>query len=673
MFRRRLMTLSLLVASVAGLVWASDKTPVTSNAKLFNSLDSETRIMSDIYYLTSDECEGRGSTTAGIHKAADYIVSRLKQAGLQPAGVDGTYFQPFDFKLAGPRVGNNNQLQFTIGDKTVTCAATDMQVLGAGNAGSLEKANIVFAGFGLTSDEPAYDDYANLSVQGKVAIILRKGPRQDEKAEHKFGEDLMSLNAKIRKATEKKAAAIILVNDSTSTKEKDDLLAFNFAGTRANSNTPPVFMVKRAVVDNLLQEAGMESLNTLEDKMAKDQKTASCEIKDVTVNLKADINRDGIKINNIIATVPGAGDLADEIVVVGSHYDHVGRGETGSLARSKEIHHGADDNASGSCCNLEIARRWQELQSGPHAQKNRRRVVFQWYSAEEWGLIGSAYYVQNPLFPLEKTASMLNLDMVGRLGFDENKVGKNLDADGIKRAQEKRYPLEINGATSAKEFDALIDKANADLQVEVIKPRSSQFFGASDHYSFYKKNIPVLFFFTGMHPQYHRPTDVWQTVNIKGIRQCAELGQNILEGLATMPRPAFQKPTTTPNRQRNANPPAKKTEPAKKPDADPHAGAAGNPDLPRVKVPRMGIIFDYNDPGPGVMIDNVTDGKPAQKAGLKAGDRILKINDKEITAMNEGENSYMKVMAAFKPGQELTLLVERKSSPEKLKFKVVGE
>jgi len=679
MLRRRFFFLAVLLTSLTGLVWASDKVPTTSNAKLFNALESETRIMSDIYYLTSDECEGRGSTTAGIHKAADYIAGRLKQAGLQPAGVDGTYFQPYDFKLAGPRVGNDNYLKVSIGSGVIECAKGDMQVLGAGNAGSVKDAGIAFVGFGITSDEPAYDDYEGIDVAGKVVIILRKTPEQDDKAEKKFKDELATLTSKINRAIEKKAAAILLVNDATGSKEADELVRFNFAGTRAKKETPPVFQVKRSVIDQMLAKADMKSLKDIEAHIAEGQKPASAVLKDATIALKADINRDGLKIKNVMATVPGAGDLAEEIVYVGSHYDHVGRGETGSLANSKEIHHGADDNASGSCCNLEIARRWQELQSGPNATKNRRRVVFQWYSAEEWGLIGSDYYTKNPLFPWDKTASMLNLDMVGRLGFDENKIGKNMDEEGIKRAREKKYPLEIVGVSSAKEFEALVDKANADLNVEIIKPLTSPYFGASDHYSFYKKNIPVLFFFTGMHPQYHRPTDVWQTVNIKGIRQCAELGQNILEGLTTMARPEFQKPTSAP-RTRPTETPAKKSEvkkteaPKKADKTDPHAGGTdGDKEITPVKVPRMGIMFDYNDPGPGVMVDTVTDGRPAQKAGIKGGDRILQINGKSISSMNDGENSYMLIMSKIKPGQELNLVVDRKSAPEKLKFKVIGE
>lgn len=684
MLRHRLFVLAALLVCVTGLVWASDKAPVTSNAKLFNALESETRIMSDIYYLTSDECEGRGSTTAGIHKAADYIVSRLKQAGLQPAGVNGTYFQPYEFKMAGTRLGTSNELKFTAGGDSIDCTKETMQVLGAGNAGTLSNAGVVFVGYGLSSDEPAYNDYEGQNVEGKVVIIIRKAPRQDEKKSPNFKDKdaVMTLNQKINTALEKKVAAIIFVNDAAADKDGDKLPGFNVAGTSAKKNAPPVFQVKRTVVNDLLKKAGLEALGAIEEKIETDFKPASAVLKDVTVSLKSDINRDPLKINNIIATVPGAGELADEVVVVGSHYDHVGRGETGSLARSKEIHHGADDNASGSCCNLEIARRWHELQSGPNASKNRRRVVFQWYSAEEWGLIGSDYYTKNPLFPLEKTASMLNLDMVGRLGFDENKVPKGGDAAEYAA---KKYPLEVLGTTSAAEFEGLVMDANKDLGVELTCSKSSQFFSASDHFSFYKKNIPVIFFFTGMHPQYHRPTDVWQTINIKGIRQCAELGQNILEKLVAMPRPQFVKATAPqPRRTQGVTPDKTPAAPAKKPEApkkeekkDPHSGDA-TPEVGRVTVPRMGIQFNYNDEGPGVLVDVVNADRPGAKAGLKSGDRIIEINGKKISKMSDNNSPddptlYMNVMGKFKPGQELNLVVERKGAPDKLKFKVIGE
>ncbi|HMP18523.1 MAG TPA: hypothetical protein PKD72_15970, partial [Gemmatales bacterium] len=284
MLRSRTILPTLLGVFLAGLLWASDKTPVTSNAKLFNSLESETRIMSDIYYLTSEEC-----------------VARLKQAGLQPAGVEGTYFQPFDFKLAPPRLGEKNSLSLNLGSEKVALDAKEFQVMGAGNAGLVENAPVAFAGYGIQSEAPSYNDYEELNAEGKVVIILRRTPRQPDNADPKFKDDLATLTSKINLATEQKAQAILLVNDS-SVKEADELVRFNFAGTRAKKETPPVFHVKRSVVNKLLAEAGSETLEELENKIASDLKPRSRVLEKVSLSLQADINRDGFKINNIIAT-----------------------------------------------------------------------------------------------------------------------------------------------------------------------------------------------------------------------------------------------------------------------------------------------------------------------------------------------------------------------------------
>jgi len=643
MLRRRLLVLALCLAGLTGLVYASD-TPsdkITSHARLFSPTLSESRIAADIYYLSSEECEGRGSTTQGIHKAADYIVKRLQEAGLQPAGENGGFFQYFDFAVAGVRLGPDSHLSLRAGDSTIDVAKGDFEPLGIGTGGKGE-AGLAFVGYGISSEDPAYDDYQGMDVAGKVVIVLRKTPRASNEQEPNFkGKDSQaSFNAKVRAATRHKAAAVLFVNDSASGKD-DALPAFNIAGTRAERGSPPVFQVKRAVVDQILTKAGMKPLADLEKQIDADFKPASKVLEDAKVTFKADVGP--IKLKNILATVPGTGELADEVVVVGSHYDHVGRGETGSLARSKEIHPGADDNGSGSVTNLEIARRWQELQNGPNASKNRRRVVFQWYAAEEWGLVGSRYYCSHPLFPLDKTAAMLNMDMVGRLGFDMNKVSPGQDPEDVRQ---KPWPLQVIGSNTAKEFEDLVRKANKDLNVEIDMPKASPYFGSSDHYSYYQKNVPVLFFFTDVHPQYHRPTDTFQTVNIKGMRQVAELGQNVLEEMATMSRPAFIKANAMLPRRGGAN------------EGVVNTGRAGG----------LGIMpGNYNDSKDGVLIDAVTPNRAAAKAGIKPGDRLMKINGVTVKNMT----TYNDILRKAKAGDKLQVELDRKG--EKVSVTVTYE
>jgi hypothetical protein len=466
---------------------------------------------------------------------------------------------------------------------------------------------------------------------------------------------------------------VLVVSDGPSAgKDSDKLVGFNAYGTRADKASPPVFHVKRSVIDQLLSKADDKTLEKLEKQIDEDFKPASFELKGVNLAFKADVNREPNRIKNILATVPGAGELAEEIVVVGSHYDHVGRGETGSLAGSHEIHPGADDNGSGSVCNLEVARRWHQVQSGPDALKNRRKVVFMWYAAEEWGLIGSDYYVNHPIYPLERIASMLNFDMVGRLGFDERKANPGKDPEetqrNIEQAKKGKYPLEIIGTTTAKGFPAVVEAANKDLGVEITTPPGSQFFGASDHFSFYKKNIPVMFFFTGLHPQYHRPTDTWNTVNVAGIRQCAELGQNVLEGLATMVRPQFQK-LAPPTRPAVTVAPAKKAE---APAASPKKGEAATPPSRTGMSVSIGIQPNYGDTGEGVLIDDAFPNRAAAKAGIRAGDRIVEIAGEAIKPVEDSNiKGYMALLGKHHPGDKVEMTLLR--SGEKVKVSVTLE
>jgi hypothetical protein len=670
MFCRRFLLPAVCCLLSALCLLASD-TPGTNNARKFNPTISESRILSNIYYLASEECEGRGSTTQGIHKAADYIVDQLKQAGLQPAGQDGGYFQYFDF-ARGARPGKDNELKFTIGSDTIECGKDNMQALGVGNKGS-GSANVVFLGYGLTCPDPKYDDYEGVDVTGKVIIITRRTPRQNNQQKPNFEGKDDSLAAKIALAAKHNVAAVLVVSDGPSaTKDSDKLANFNAFGTRADKASPAVFHVKRAIIDQVLSKADDKTLDKLEQQIDADFKPVSFELKGVNLSFKADVNRDPNRIKNILATVPGAGELAEEIVVVGSHYDHVGRGETGSLAGSHEIHPGADDNGSGSVCNLEVARRWQQMQSGPDALKNRRKVVFMWYAAEEWGLIGSEYYVNHPIYPLERIASMLNFDMVGRLGFDERKASPGSNAEetqkNIEQARKGKYPLEIIGTTTAKGFPAIVETANKDLGVEVTTPPGSQFFSASDHFSFYRKNIPVMFFFTGLHPQYHRPLDTWNTVNVPGIRQCAELGQNVLEGLATMTRPQFQK-LGPPTRPTSTVAPTKKVE---TPASAPKKGeAAATPSRSGMSV-SIGIQPSYGDTGEGVLITDAFANRAAAKAGIRANDRIIEVAGEAIKPVEESNiKGYMALLGKFKPGDKVELTVLR--GGEKVKVSVTLE
>jgi peptidase M28-like protein/PDZ domain-containing protein len=324
-----------------------------------------------------------------------------------------------------------------------------------------------------------------------------------------------------------------------------------------------------------------------------------------TCELQTNVSRETIPVKNVIGCVEGSGPLAKEIVVLGAHYDHLGYGGAGSLAPgSRAIHHGADDNASGTTTVVELARRF-----GAMKDRQGRKLVFMTFSGEESGLLGSAHYCKKPIFPLEQTVAMVNMDMVGRLRDEK---------------------ITIGGSGTAKTFDALLDEINKKHKFDMQKDKTG--YGPSDHQSFYAKKIPVFFFYTGMHQQYHKPTDTVDTINVPGMRRVADFVEDLTTVLATdKNRPEYQYVAGSFN-----------------------PGQIGSPGR---TGPRLGVVPSYvSDDKPGLVLDGVTDGGPAKKAGLQGGDRIVEISGKPVKDIS----AYMTIMAGFKKGDTLQVVVERK-------------
>jgi Zn-dependent M28 family amino/carboxypeptidase len=285
---------------------------------------------------------------------------------------------------------------------------------------------------------------------------------------------------------------------------------------------------------------------------------------------------------------------------VGAHYDHLGLGGAGSLAPwTKEIHNGADDNASGTAALLEIAR---QLATGP---KPKHRIVFMAFTGEERGLLGSAKYVRNPRFALENTIAMFNLDMVGRLTDDK---------------------LVVYGTGTAEEFDPLVTRLCAEHQFKLTKQPGG--FGPSDHSSFYAKKIPVLHFFTGNHADYHRPSDDPDKLNIAGMRRVADLVVATVRATdAAQTRPKYLE--------------VKRME----------SIAIG----PERKLPWFGSIPDYAAEVEGLAISGVQPESPAAKAGLKGGDVVVKLGESKIGNIED----FMSALMKHKPGDTLKVVVLR--------------
>jgi hypothetical protein len=308
--------------------------------------------------------------------------------------------------------------------------------------------------------------------------------------------------------------------------------------------------------------------------------------------------REQIPTRNVIGLLPGRGSLADEYVVIGAHYDHLGVVvPRGSREAEPEIHNGADDNASGTAGLIELARAFA------HTGVEGRSLLFIAFSAEEIGLLGSKHFVEHPTVAMESIVAMLNMDMIGRLRDDR---------------------LQVFGTQTAPHFEDLVTRTAAELELEVRT--SGGGFGPSDHTSFYRRKIPVLHFFTGIHHDYHRPSDTADKMNSVGGAKVTEAVYVVAWELVSAPEPPQYV-------------------------AVPERGPART----GLRV-RMGIMPSYvEDEDPGMVVDGVSPDSPAEKAGLREGDRLLMIGEHEV----DGVYNLMDALAAYSPGDEASLTVIR--------------
>ena len=587
---------------------------LSSTSLLRADVPSIDRMKKDLFFLAGEECEGRGLKTEGIHKAASYIAAEFKAAGLKPAFKDDSYFQPFGIKESFIEAGPHKLLMTGPDGKQIDPAfLKSFTVSGLSGKGTVG-GGLVFAGYGITSNK--YDDYKGLDVKNQVVIVFRQFPRARAKKDSLLTDEESRKHSplieKIKLAAKNGAAAVVFVNDKDMAGKDDPLMAFSYASEDGKIGSTPVVHVKRAVVDQALMASG-QSLAKIEAAIDDDLKPRSFALAGWSANVQTAVGVREIMTKNVVGVLEGTGLLGEETVVIGAHYDHLGRGERGTKELgSNAIHYGADDNASGTTALLELARRFA-------ARKDRvgRRIVFVAFTGEERGLFGSLYYCDKPPFAMKDTVAMLNMDMLGRLRPDD---------------KTKKDRITIGGVGSAKNFEKLLDDANAKLGFQIDKVKSGT--GPSDHTSFYLAKVPVYFFFTGDHPEYHTPKDKPETINFEGILKVA----NMVDDLTTIISTAKDRPEYV---------------------AGVGGSMSGGP-----SGPKLGLMPRYDDAETkGMEVAGVVPGGAAEIAGLKKGDRITAIAGKPVKNVQD----YMKAMSGLKRGEEVELTIEREDKTLKVK------
>ncbi|MBI1797430.1 MAG: M28 family peptidase [Candidatus Eisenbacteria bacterium] len=562
------------------------------------ALTDSATVMWIVRRLASPGFEGRGPGTAGLDSAADFIAREMRWLGLAPAGDGGTFFQRFDVTtgvaVATPCAVEVGGRAFPVGDA--------FQPLGFSTNGRL-RAPVVFAGYGITAPGYDYDDYAGIDVHDRVVLVMSNEPGEMDSTS-RFDGNVNTPHAdlwtKAINAREHGALGLLVV-DGPRYHAGEPLRAPRAEGAGYMTSGIVGGFVSTAVAAALLRgaPADLAGLQTAIDKSEHPHSLALAESVTVSVTLK----RTRAANRNVVGMIPGLD--TTRTLVIGAHYDHLGYGDEHSLAPNSRLPHlGADDNASGVAAMLSVAA-WK-LPLGVRTMTPRHTLIFCAFAGEEEGLLGSSHFTDDPPRPIESVEAMLNMDMVGRMR--DNK-------------------LMVMGVGTAKEFPALVDDVNKASGFTIAT--SSDGYGPSDQQSFYKKHVPVLMLFTGAHADYHKPSDSPDKINAAGLWKVALFAKDIVDSLDAWPKPTFQQAKADSAMGRIAG-----------------GGGYGA---------YLGTIPDYMKTEGGVLLSGVRGGSPADSAGLKGGDVVVRFDGIRVDNIYD----YTFALRSRKPGQQVRITVQR--------------
>jgi Zn-dependent M28 family amino/carboxypeptidase len=663
---RKFFNLLLIISLALGVALAQQPA---------QNLPSVERLRAHTEYLASDKLEGRRTGSPGANLAAEYIAREFARYGLRRSiGYDTPgmshfeadspkrYLQEFPY-VAGVVLGNDNVLSVHFGGKDGVVnlrAGEDWMPLGFSANATIQNAGAAFVGYGVTAAELNYDDYSNDRAKEKLAIALSGTSDGD----NPHGQFARYEDARWKAIAARNAGAKALLIIAREENFKDDRLARLRYDNSAGEAAIPVFAISQQVALRLLGADDITFLTSLANDLAKSHSQDRLKTTDTAVlkslgfsnpfrRISIDIKRQEVVAHNVVGILDGSDPiLKNEVVVVGAHYDHLGRGGEGSLApKEGEIHHGADDNASGVAGVLELARTFSEQRPRP-----RRTIVFIAFSGEEEGLLGSNYYVNHPIVPLANTVAMINMDMIGRMKDNKLIVG------GVGTAQEWRQTITAANASERIRVTAtpgssgdisktstsgtgggvpMVTGINGRPIVSLAFEKSFDLslsedgYGPSDHSSFYAKQIPVFFFWTGTHEDYHKPSDTADKIDYADEARILVLVARIVRDVdANDKRPVY---------------------------AVAKSESTGRSTGFRVY---LGTIPNYADSNDGLLLDGVRDDSPAAQAGIKAGDKIVKLAGRDVHNVYD----YTYALGEMKAGQEYE--VELLRGGERLKLKI---
>jgi hypothetical protein len=555
-------------------------------------------LLKHLKFLASDELRGRGNSQPELAVAAEYIAAQFSAYGLRPVGDAGTFFQSFEI-VTGVDCGSESSVAFFSLPSLPVYLEQGVDYIPLSFGDGPVAGPLVFAGFGISAPELNYDDYGDLDVRGRVVVVFEHEPAENDENSPFSGADLTPYSTVASKVLTAKfygAQAVVVIPDSFQHRRPK----------RALSDREPEAIEDLGLQAIQLSQDWGARLMALSNRSSREIRRwlnghltpLAFEFTGIQAGIALDIKKVRHTVRNVLGLLPGE---SDQILVVGAHYDHLGWGGRSSLSPDvgETIHNGADDNASGVAGLLYLA---DQLSAG----RPFHSILFVSFAAEELGLLGSRYFVENSPYPIEDIEAMANLDMIGRSSGE----------------------LLIGGAGTAEEFNRILEEVseNSPLTIRLAQTPG----GSSDHLVFAFKKMPVLFFFSGLHEDYHRPSDDWQKINVDRTLLVLGVAREVIERIDHIQDGLHFVDLTNPG--------------SLAPDGVAESGKAYFGSIPDMTYDKGGLRFA-----------DVLAGTPGAKAGLRAGDILMEFGGAKISNLYD----FTYWLRKFSPGQRVETVVER--------------